>query len=135
MFRLSQEQRQQCIAKFNKATVELIAKVTSAIGNVPIAVAVSNQSQELCSSSVSDSHGSSFGQDIIVGRFGPLSQRVLSVPLDTVVADTRFPYTTVEGIWKNVIGLVSEDCAIVTAPGLGQRIEWLNKRVDLSHIC
>ena len=41
-FRLSQEQRQQCIAKFNKATVEQIAntkEVSSAVGNVATTVA------------------------------------------------------------------------------------------------
>ena len=38
-FRLSQEQRQQCIAKFNKATVEL----SSAIGNVSTPVVMSAQ--------------------------------------------------------------------------------------------
>ena len=82
---------------------------------------MSTQSQELCSSSsVSGSLGS-FGQDITVGRFGSLSQKVLSVALDTVVADTRLPYTTVEAIWKKAIGLVSEDGAIVPAPGLGPK--------------
>ena len=74
-FKLSQEQRQQCIAKFNKATVEQIAntkEVSSAVGNVATAVVMSAQSKELtCSSSISDSNRS-FDQDITVGRFGSL---------------------------------------------------------------
>ena len=85
------------------------------------AVVMSAQSKELtCSSSISDSNRS-FDQDITVGRFGSLSQRALSVPPDTAVANMRFPYTTVEGIWKKAVGLVSEDGAIVPAPGLGHK--------------
>ena len=48
-FRFSQEQCQQCIAKFNKATVEQVAsskELSSAIGNVTTPVVMSAQSKK-----------------------------------------------------------------------------------------
>ena len=58
---------------------------------------MSAQSNELCSSSVSNSHGS-FNLDITVGRFGSLSQKTLSLPLDTVVVDMGLPYVLLKAL-------------------------------------
>ena len=110
-FRMSQEQRQRCINKFNAATIRQMVsskELNSARISSPAVSSGSANYDEFSSQSTD--------QDITVGRFRSTTTD-LSLSLSDAIVQIKLPYTTVEGIWKNAASLVAEANAIVPAPG------------------
>ena len=117
-FRMTQEQRQRYISKFNVATVHHMT--TSGEPTTASTISAAAATSSIADiSSVSELISSS-DSDIMVGRLGTTSM-TLSVPLNEVVDKIKLPYTTMEGIWKKATALTAETNAVVPAPGFGDK--------------
>ena len=118
-YRMSEDQRQRCIQKFNSCTVRFSDPNISDINVSDSAsdfLASAQSSNKPCSSS-------SPARDITIGRFSLDKEKEsqLSVPLKDAISYTAVPYTTVEGIRTKASVLVKEVNAIVPAPGFGPK--------------
>lgn len=94
-FRMSQEQRQQCITKFNSCTVRASEPVCASGIKTSSDMPVATQS---CSTT---SESPVQPANVTIGRFSleAYKKALLSVSLEHAVSDTMLPYTTIEGIW------------------------------------
>ena len=124
-FRMSQEQRQQHLRRFNTCSVRGKHAMSASTSISKTSLETSKQSpSRLSTISVTESCQSLPGssstntpQDITTGRFSTENQRPLTVSLDDAVQSVKLPFTTIEGIWKKAGMLVEENNAVVSAPG------------------
>ena len=126
-FRMSQEQWQRHVKKFNNTSVYH----TSSSDESCAATAVHDPPDKSVDCMNLDR---SSVQDITIGRFGTTTLD-LSVKLDDAVDKFKLPYTTVEGVWKKAAALVAETNAIVPAPGFDANDKMVkSKSGDAPHL-
>ena len=106
-FRMTQEQRQRCIKKFNAATVHHVAESTvmSTAVNASSGINILTMNEPTCSLSLNTVDAATS----------------LSVILAEAIEKIKLPYTTLEGIWRKATSLMSETNAVVPAPGFGEK--------------
>jgi len=104
---MTREQRQQCIKKFNAATVHHVAESTvmSSAANTSSSRNILTMNEPTCSSSFDT-------VDTVTS---------LTVLLDKAIDKIKLPYTTLEGIWRKATSLMKETNAVVPASGFGEK--------------
>ena len=70
--------------------------------------------------------------NITIGRFSRQEGKVLSVPLQIAVIDTKLPFATVEGMWKKASMLVAETNFLVPAPGFSPQDKMVKSKSGCS---
>ena len=119
-FRMSQEQRQQHLRKFNKCSVRGKHATTTSVNTSSQPSCSHSSVTTVCQSPPAGSSSMNTLQDITTGRFDAENQKSLTVDLNDAVQSVKVPYTTMEGIWKKAGMLVKETNAVVPAPGFNE---------------
>ncbi len=122
-FRMTQEQRQLHLRKFNGCSVRVNSDSTA-----PSTISQTSQSRSLSAAVAQSPPGPSCSsvdtsQDITTGRFdvdAAENQKSLTVGINKAVQSIKLPFTTVEGIWNKAGMLVKEKDAVVSAPGFSK---------------